>query len=333
MSQMKYLNSSEKDSLEHYGVKGMKWGVIRSRKELGYDDSPKKKKGSSTESGLMSKRQVRKIQKERLKVEAKKRKEKQAAREKEKKEKEIAAKKASEIEEIKEKLKTSSDPEFIYKHRSLLTTQELNDRIDRINKEKTLKSLIANKDNGIKDLENFLNRTASMTKSVASISESLRKITGESKENTAERIRKEQLKQAKIKTAKDKLSFEKEKEENSKTKKEAEKKAAEAGRNAFQDFMSSSDRYDFSKNYNSTGPNDSKQKKKEKEKEKWKGKGTDSSFSSYDAFRQAKDVYDKERSTTLSTVDSWSSSSSSTRAKDFIDEIVAVYDEHGRRIR
>lgn len=220
-------------SLEHHGVKGMKWGVRRTPEQLGH----KTKKGP----GLVSK--IRDSQKKR------KKKVQQA---KAKKAKAAAKKQEESAEEIRKKVLASTDPEYIYKHRALMTSQELQERIDRISKEERIKSLIKDPDAKrkatIKKGEETLRSLASMAESVGKIYDTYNKISGGSskgggggnqqKQQKQEKSKKDQPQQKQNDSS---LKSEDERNEEERTKTKGEQKKEKRDRNktarAAQQFM------------------------------------------------------------------------------------------------
>lgn len=131
------------DFLEHYGVKGQKWGVRRTPEQLGH-------RGESA-----IKRITKKL--------------KQASQKKKKKQEKV---KQESDDEIRQKVLKSVDPKYIYKHRALLDDKELQGRIDRINKETTLKKMAEPGDKAYKVAkkgDDWLKTASSMSKSVSEI--------------------------------------------------------------------------------------------------------------------------------------------------------------------
>lgn len=137
------------DFLEHYGVKGMKHGVR--------NGPPYPLKGEGKANFL--KQAKKKISKVLSKASKKQKKKAEKA-------------KQESDEEIRQKVLKSVDPKYIYKHRALLDDKELQGRIDRINKETTLKKMAEPSDkayNIAKKGDNWLKTSASMAKSLSEI--------------------------------------------------------------------------------------------------------------------------------------------------------------------
>lgn len=109
-----------RDSLEHYGVKGMKWGVQKKRKTTG-------RKRTYSEKTKKRREQRAKKRVERAKARA----EKQAADAKRKAEK-AAAKKEKRRKEI------LNNPTKLYKHRREFSAQEIQDAMKQFEWEKKL---------------------------------------------------------------------------------------------------------------------------------------------------------------------------------------------------
>lgn len=148
-------SDEELNELEHYGIKGMKWGVRRTPEQLGHVTEKKRRVTSW-------------IQKARKKSAKRK---KQAAKKKEAEKKTKAEKEEESTEKIREKLLKSTDPKYIYKHRDLLTTKELQDRLTRIDVEAKVKKLTVDEKakKTLKSGEETLKSLGSMAESVGKI--------------------------------------------------------------------------------------------------------------------------------------------------------------------
>lgn len=174
------------NELQHWGIKGMRWGVRR------YQNSD----GSLTPAGQKRyNKEVEKLKKETAKVKAA---EKEAANRKkvqskfdklEAKKQELEERKKAlkgdkdkkddehpkeTIEQKRERLLKSSDPKEIYEGKDALTYQELNDRVNRIDLETRLQNKIPKEEgkNGVLDrmdsVENAINKATNLYKSIDS---------------------------------------------------------------------------------------------------------------------------------------------------------------------
>lgn len=165
-------SDEELNSLEHYGIKGQKWGVRRTPEQLGHI-TEKKRKVSNWIQKARKKSAKRKKQAAKKKAEAKKAK---------------VEKEEESEDKIREKVLNSTDPKYIYKHRELLTTKELQDRLTRIDVEAKVKKLTVD-DKAKKKLksgEETLKSLGSMAESIGKIADAYTKI-GEARSKAEKR--------------------------------------------------------------------------------------------------------------------------------------------------
>lgn len=148
---------ANEDYLEHYGIKGMHWGIRRTPAQLGHD--------------IKMKRHVRKLEKEREKTKAAKVRAKEKAKERATKAKIKVAKaerkalKRSErkkaandaeaakklaIEDAKRREKILNSPKLLYKHRKEFDQKEIDAAIKQFRIEKDLRELSNSQRNAAK---------------------------------------------------------------------------------------------------------------------------------------------------------------------------------------
>lgn len=130
----------ENNELYHWGIKGQKWGIRRFQNSDGsltpdgrtrYGSGDGKSGSGTSTKGSTKKKVSRKVRKQREKALEKARQAKAEKREQEKT-----------LEEKRAHLLKSTDAKELYENRHLLTTAELNDRINRIDMEARLNSKI-----------------------------------------------------------------------------------------------------------------------------------------------------------------------------------------------
>lgn len=161
------------DELEHHGIHGMKWGVRRFQTKSGGLTNLGRKRYNSKD-GTLNKRGKKKYDKETAELKEQRKLLKNKARTQKKVDKlkdlkdevddlkkaDEEAKKGESREEKRKRLLDSTDVKEIYENRNLLTTQELNDRINRIDTEARLRSKIPEQKTGLDWINSKMERTA-----------------------------------------------------------------------------------------------------------------------------------------------------------------------------
>ena len=123
--------------LYHWGIKGMKWGVRRYQNKDGSLTKAGQKRYNKETAELKSEK---KVLRNKLRTQKKIEKLKTLKDETEEMKKSVEEKETPEAK--RERLLKSTDPKELYENRNLLTTAELNERINRIDTEARLNSKI-----------------------------------------------------------------------------------------------------------------------------------------------------------------------------------------------
>lgn len=123
----------------HHGVKGMRWGIRRYQKKDGSLTRLGKKRRQADEDE-QKKQQKEQAKTQKAQAKAQKKQLQEAEAKKKQEEQEAAQKKKAEEarEELRSRLLKSNNAQEIYENRNLLTTQEINERLTRIDAERRL---------------------------------------------------------------------------------------------------------------------------------------------------------------------------------------------------
>lgn len=134
----------------HHGIKDMRWGVRRyqtkdgaltpaGRKRYNKDTAKLKAKKKVLQNEERTRKKIEQLEKLKDDVNEMKKKSKEAVKDPQNDQK---SKNKDDVEQKREQLLKSSDPKELYENKDLLTTNELNERINRIDTEMRLKSKI-----------------------------------------------------------------------------------------------------------------------------------------------------------------------------------------------
>lgn len=167
MSEFIVTRENDSDVLCHWGVRGMKWGVRRYQNKDGSLTKAGKKHYDKETAELKAEKKVLKNKARTQKKMDKLKDLKDEVNDLKTADKE--AKKGESREEKRQRMLKSTDAKEIYENRSLLTTAELNDRINRIDTEARLKSKIPEQKTGLDWINSKMDKTASTVNSATNM--------------------------------------------------------------------------------------------------------------------------------------------------------------------
>lgn len=169
------------DELQHHGIKGQRWGRrLYQNKDGSLTALGKKRYNKEVENLKKEKAKVKEAEKvaankkktqaklDKLDAEKKKLEERKKALKEDSSKKSDDAKKDGEEspEERKARVLKSTDPTEIYKNRDILTYNELNERVMRIDLEARLQGKIPAEPDRVNDVKNAINKATDLYKSV-----------------------------------------------------------------------------------------------------------------------------------------------------------------------
>lgn len=185
------MENFNEDYLQHHGTKGMRWGVRRYQNKDGsltpagkkhYNKEAEKLKVESQklkaqqkvlENKKKTQAKFEKLDEKKAQLEAEKKALKDAEKKFKKGEKEVDDKPKETVEEKRARLLKSSDASELYKNKDLLTTAEINERLDRINTEQRLANVaVSTKTTGMQKVEKAVDTFKRVDKAVSTVTDS-----------------------------------------------------------------------------------------------------------------------------------------------------------------
>lgn len=185
------MENFDENYLQHHGTKGQRWGVRRYQNKDGsltpagrkrYDKESEKLKAEAQklkaekkvlENKKKTQAKFDKLDEKKAKLEAEKKALKAEQKKLKKGEKETEEKPKETVEEKRARLLNSSDPNELYKNKDLLSTAEINERLNRIDTERKLATVAAStKTTGMEKVEKAVDTFRRVDKAYSTVADS-----------------------------------------------------------------------------------------------------------------------------------------------------------------